>query len=392
MTPGGSSSPRCSFSTLSRKRLSSDFFELVVLLAHRLDLRHRLVGLERKAPPLRARLLFEKRAGQYLILLKAFGPGKRALALERFGQTRIDVAIEDRLFVITVLSEAFDFLALDRLRALVFVDAMPVEDAHLDDRALHAGRHAQRRVAHVGGLLPEDGAQQFLFRGHRAFALRRDLADQDIASDDLRPDVDNARLVEVLQRLLRNVRDVAGDFLGAELGVAGHRLEFLNVDRGEDVVLDDALGEQDRILEVVAVPRHEGDEDVPAKRQIAEIGRRPVGDDVALLDAIRHPHQRLLVDAGRLVRSLELHQPVDVDAGFGRVGLVGRTHHDSGRVDLVDDARAARDDRRAQIARHDRPPCRCRPAARPSAPAARPDAAYSSPSARDWRHHSRGTE
>ena len=38
------------------------------------------------------------------------------------------------------------------------------------------------------------------------------------------------------------------------------------------------------VLEVVAVPRHERDEHVPAERQIAEIGRRTVGDDVALLD------------------------------------------------------------------------------------------------------------
>src|SRR5580704_18997372 len=110
------------------------------------------------------------------------------------------------------------------------------------------------------------------------------------------------------------------------------------VDRSEDVVLDDTLREQDRILEVVAVPRHEGDEDVAAERQIAEIGRRPVGDDVALLDPVSHPHQRLLVDACRLVRALELHQPVDIDAGLGGVGLLGRAYDDARGVDLVDDS------------------------------------------------------
>ena len=40
------------------------------------------------------------------------------------------------------------------------------------------------------------------------------------------------------------------------------------------------------VLEVVAVPRHERDEHVAAERQIAEIGRRAVGDDVALLDPV----------------------------------------------------------------------------------------------------------
>ena len=148
------------------------------------------------------------------------------------------------------------------------------------------GGSAQRRVAHVGGLLAEDGAQQLLFRRHRALALRRDLADQDVARLHLGADIDDAGFVEVLQRLFRDVRDVARDFLRPELGVAGHHLEFLDVDRGEDVVRDDPLGEQDRVFEVVAVPRHERDEHVLAERQIAEIGRGPVGDDVAGLDVI----------------------------------------------------------------------------------------------------------
>ena len=103
-------------------------------------------------------------------------------------------------------------------------------------------------------------------------------------------------------------------------------------------------------------------------------------------------HQRLLVDAGRLVGALELHQPIDVDARLGGVGLVRRAHDDTGRVDLVDHAGAAR----ARSPRPNRaprsPPCRCRPAARRSAPAARPGAACSSPSARGWRRRSRGTE
>ena len=80
----------------------------------------------------------------------------------------------------------------------------------------------------------------------------------------------------------------------------------------------------------------------------------PVGDDVALLDPVADLHQRLLVDAGRLVRALELHQPIDVDAGLGGVGLLGRAHDDAGGVDLVDDAGAPGRDRRARIARHDR--------------------------------------
>ena len=89
------------------------------------------------------------------------------------------------------------------------------------------------------------------------------------------------RLVEVLEGLFADVRDVAGDLFLAELGVAGDALELLDVDRGEDVVLDDALGDEDRVLEVVALPRHERDEHVLAERELAHVGRRTVGDDVA---------------------------------------------------------------------------------------------------------------
>ena len=87
-------------------------------------------------------------------------------------------------------------------------------------------------------------------------------------------DVDDARLVEVAQRFLADVRDVAGDVFRAQLGVARHDFELLDVDRGEDVVLHDALGDEDRVLVVVAVPGHERDERVLAQRQLAQIGRR----------------------------------------------------------------------------------------------------------------------
>ena len=66
--------------------------------------------------------------------------------------------------------------------------------------------------------------------------------------------------------------------------------------------------------------------------------------------AVADLHQRTLVDAGVLVRALELHQPVDVDARLGGVEILGRAHHDTGGVDLVDDAGAPRRDRGAGIA------------------------------------------
>ena len=144
------------------------------------------------------------------------------------------------------------------------------------------GRHLEGGVAHVAGLLAEDGAQQLLLRRQLGLALGRHLADQDVARLDRGADADDAALVEVRQRLLADVGDVAGDLLRAELGVAGLDLELLDVDRGEDVVLDQPLGDQDGVLEVVAAPGHEGDQHVAAQGQLALVGGRAVGQDVAL--------------------------------------------------------------------------------------------------------------
>jgi hypothetical protein len=140
MTPGGSSSPRCSFSTLSRKRCSSRF---VVLLTDGLDLRHDLVVGRREQPPLRARILIKNRPRDLGVFLEALRAGNTLAAFQKLGEAAVDVAVEDRLLVIAVLGEPFDLFTLDGERTLVLLDAVAIEHAHFDDRALHARRHPQ---------------------------------------------------------------------------------------------------------------------------------------------------------------------------------------------------------------------------------------------------------
>ncbi len=141
-----------------------------------------------------------------------------------------------------------------------------LEDAHVDDLAALAVRDAQRRVFHFTRLFAEDRAQQALFRGEFRLALGRDLPDEDIARLDLRADADDAVLVEVAQRVLAYVRNVARDLLGAQLGISRLDLVLLDVDRGELVLVHERLGDDDRILEVRALPGHEGDQHVLAER------------------------------------------------------------------------------------------------------------------------------
>src|SRR4030095_14583212 len=114
-----------------------------------------------------------------------------ALAVfQKLREAAVDVAVQDRLFVVAVLGQTLALFPLDRQRTLVLVDAVTVEHAHFHDRALHARGHAERGIADVGGLFTEDGAQKLFFRRHRAFALRRDLADQDVAGADFGADID----------------------------------------------------------------------------------------------------------------------------------------------------------------------------------------------------------
>src|SRR3546814_10117614 len=65
------------------------------------------------------------------------------------------------------------------------------------------------------------------------------LAGQNVARADFGADIDDARFVEVAKRFLADVRNVARDVFGAEARVARGDFEFLDVDRGEDVVLHD---------------------------------------------------------------------------------------------------------------------------------------------------------
>ena len=117
------------------------------------------------------------------------------------------------------------------------------ELADVDDLAALAVRQAQAGVLHLARLLTEDRAQQALLRGQLGLALGRDLADQDVARLDLGADVHDAVLVEVLEGLLADVGDVAGDLLGAQLGVARLQLVLLDMDAGEQVLAHEPVAD-----------------------------------------------------------------------------------------------------------------------------------------------------
>ena len=198
--------------------------------------------------------------------------------------------------------DAHELVDAGRKFVLVFAG----EDLDVDDDTALAVRHAEGGVAHFARLLAEDGAKETLFGGEFRFALGGDFADEDIAAVDFGADADDAVLVEVFQRVVAHVGDVARDLFLAELGVARFRLVLLDVDGGEHVVLHELFGDEDGVLVVIALPLHEADEDVLAEGKLAVVGGGTVCDDLALLDAVARVDDGTLVEAGALVGALEL--------------------------------------------------------------------------------------
>src|SRR5207244_12587950 len=148
--------------------------------------------------------------------------------------------------------------------------AVAGEDLDVHDGAFDARRTVERGVAHVAGFLAEDGAQQFFFRSERGLALGRDLADENVARLDDRADADDAAFVEVAQERFADVGNVARDFLGTELRVAGFDFVLLDVDRSVVVVLYQLFADEDGVFEVVSAPRQEGHEHVASQGQFED--------------------------------------------------------------------------------------------------------------------------
>jgi hypothetical protein len=115
------------------------------------------------------------------------------------------------------------------------------------------------------------------------------------------------------------------------------------VDAREEVVADETIADDDRVLVVAALPAHERDEHVAAEGELALLGRRAVGDRLPLADAVPDVDDRTLVDARPLVAADELLELVLVE--IARV----RLDPDPLGGDAGDDARPERDEDLPQL-------------------------------------------
>ena len=173
-----------------------------------------------------------------------------------------------------------------------------------------AVRDLERGVPHLAGLLPEDGPEQLLFGGKLGLALGGHLPHQYVAGLDVGPDSDYTVLVQVPQHILLDVGDVGGYLLVTELGAACLDLVFLYVNGGQYVISNQPLADHDSVLEVVPLPGHERDQQVPAQRQLTQVGAGAVADDLAFAHLLADLHDGALVDTGTLVGAREFMEVV----------------------------------------------------------------------------------
>src|SRR6202521_1584633 len=123
--------------------------------------------------------------------------GLHFLAPQQAFQTLQALIDQNSDLVRKVLFELRDLVAFNRLGALVLLLALAREYLHIHHDAFDSGWAVERSVAHVAGFFAKDRAQQLLFRRQLSLALRRNLADDDVALLDSGADADHTRFVQI---------------------------------------------------------------------------------------------------------------------------------------------------------------------------------------------------
>ena len=187
------------------------------------------------------------------------------------------------------------------------------EEFFVDDDTTYRGRNLEGGVFDVAGLVAEDGAEEFLFWSGVALALRSDFADEDVALFDLGADADDTVFVKVFGGVAADIGDVAGELLVTALGFAYFEGEFLDMDAGVDILADHAFADNDSVLEVVTLPRHEGNHHVASQSKFAALCGVAFAEHLTLLDLVAFADDRTEVDGGAVVGALVFGEAIFVE-------------------------------------------------------------------------------
>ena len=187
-------------------------------------------------------------------------------------QSRVDVTIQNRKFVITVTGKALYLFAFDLKGTLVFIHTVTIKDTYFNDCPEITWLYPQRRITHIRGFLPKDRTKEFFLWRHRAFTFWRNFTYENITWFHISTNVDNASLIQIAERFFTHIWNITSDFLWPKLRVTGSDFKLFNVNRSKHIITRNPLRDQNGVFIVISIPRHEGDNHVFTQRQFTKIG------------------------------------------------------------------------------------------------------------------------
>ena len=164
-------------------------------------------------------------------------------------------------------------------------------------------RYLKGSITYLSCLLTEDSTQETLLSSKLSLSLRSNLTDKDITGTYLSTDTDDTTLIQILQSVIADTRNVTCDLFRSQLGITGLCLIFFNMDRCINIILYKFLTEQNSILVVITLPGHKSDQRVLTKRKLTIGCRRAISDNLSCLNMLTLEHDRSLVVAVALVAS-----------------------------------------------------------------------------------------
>ena len=91
------------------------------------------------------------------------------------------------------------------------------------------------------------------------------------------------------------------------------------MNRGENVLFNNALADENGVFKVVTVPGHERHEHIAAQGQLPALGARAISDELAFFHRVAFADENFLVNASRGVGAHELADLVNPNSLFGVV-------------------------------------------------------------------------
>ena len=138
----------------------------------------------------------------------------------------------------------------------------------IHNNSVRSMRNLQRCITNLTRLLTENCAKQSLLSSKLCLSLRSNFTYQNITSTNFCTDADDTSLIQILQRIVTDTRNISCDLFRSQFGVTRFYLVLFNMNRCIDIILYQTLGKQNSILVVITFPGHESDQWVLTKCQL----------------------------------------------------------------------------------------------------------------------------